>query len=301
MKILITGGTGLVGRKLQQELLGREHSLVLLTRNPEKYKSTDNVEYKKWNSINDSFPAEALQGVESIINLMGENLADKRWSPQQKEKLKNSRIIGTRKMVEAINNLNHPLKSFVSASAIGIYPVNQEETLDESTSHGEGFLANLCQEWEASTSNLKTAERKVTIRIGVVLAKNGGALGKLIPLFKTGLGGPIGKGQQYMSWIHIADLVSLITHAVEDQSFNGVYNGTTSQPVTNLEFTKSLAKAVHRPALFPAPPFMLKLAMGEMSSIILDSQKVISSRLAENKFQFKFPNIDGALQNIMER
>lgn len=299
MKVLITGGTGLVGQKLQRELLNKGHQLVLMTRNPDKYKLIKNIEYKKWNSISDPFPTEALEGVDSIVNLMGENLADKRWSPQQKEKLKSSRIIGTQKIVDAVNKANHVLKSFISASAIGIYPVNKSETLDENTKNGEGFLANLCQDWEASTSNLKNAERKITIRIGVVLAKSGGALGKLIPLFKTGLGGPIGKGQQYMSWIHVSDLVSLLSSAIEDQSYNGVYNGTTPKPVTNLEFTKALARALHRPALFPVPPFMLKLAMGEMSSIILDSQKVISTRLSENHFQFMFPNLEEALQNII--
>jgi len=300
MKILITGGTGLVGKSLKKELLKNGHQLVLMTRNPQQYPQENNVTYQKWDSINDAFPLDALEGVESIINLMGENLADKRWSDKQKEKLKSSRIIGTNKIVEALNSSGHKLKCFVSASAIGIYPVNNDITIDESTKNGEGFLANLCKDWELSASKLKTASRQVTIRIGVVLARSGGALGKLIPLFKTGLGGPIGNGQQFMSWIHVSDLVSLISKAIDDESFNGVYNGTTPKPVTNLEFTKALAKAVHRPAFLPAPPFMLKLAMGEMSSIILDSQKVVSKRLEDNHFKFNFPDIDSALQDIMD-
>ncbi|PIP94159.1 MAG: TIGR01777 family protein [Bdellovibrio sp. CG12_big_fil_rev_8_21_14_0_65_39_13] len=299
MKILITGGTGLVGKSLKKELLKSGHELILMTRNPQQFSQEEKVTYYKWDSINDTFPRDALDGVESIINLMGENLADKRWSDKQKEKLKNSRIIGTNKIVQALNNSDHKLKCFVSASAIGIYPVNNEVTIDEFTKNGEGFLANLCHDWEASASQLKTSTRKITIRIGVVLARSGGALGKLIPLFKMGLGGPIGNGQQYMSWIHVSDLVSLISKAIDDESFNGVYNGTTPKPVTNLEFTKALAKAVQRPAFLPAPPFMLKLAMGEMSSIILDSQKVISKRLEENHFKFNFPDIDSALKDII--
>lgn len=301
MKILITGGTGLVGKRLQKELVDRGHTLLLATRNPSKYHETNSIKFFGWNSSKEDFPEAQLDGVDVIINLMGESIADKRWSEEQKAKLRSSRVEGTQKIAKALTNKNHHLKSFISASAIGIYPINLEMTLDESSPKGEGFLSDLCQKWEEAASSITYSRRNVVFRIGVVLDAKGGALGKMLPIFKLGLGGPVGFGKQMMSWIHVDDLVNIISNAVEDENYQGVYNATAPSPVSNKVFTKALAQALSRPAIFIAPPMMLKLAMGEMSTIVLDSQNVIPKRLKEMNYKFKHTDIFEALKSVVNQ
>lgn len=299
MKILITGGTGLVGKKLQKVLSAKGHSLNLATRQPEKFNSSTTIKYFKWNSVTDPFPIEELKDIDVVINLMGESIADKRWSESQKKKLRDSRIEGTKKLISAINNSSNPVQTIISASAIGFYAANKNENLSEESKKGDGFLSDLCHEWESEVYKINDKIRKVIFRIGVVLDKNGGALGKLLPLFKLGLGGPVGSGQQIMSWIHIDDLCNAIAEAVSNSEYEGVFNATAPAPVSNKEFTKALAKALSRPAFFVAPPIGLKIAMGEMSSIVLDSHKVLPKKLIANQFSFKFKDIDSALVDIV--
>lgn len=305
-KILITGATGFVGSRLVSALEASSKQCVILSRNTENAKSKlskaidiDKHEFIEWDgktSLIDKWPED----VEAAINLVGENISNKRWSEKQKEKIEKSRTQATDALVEAINHRGNECKTLISASAIGIYPANKENTLDENSGPGEGFLSEVCQKWEASAKKVKPETRLVIGRIGVVLGQEGGALAKLLPIFKLGLGGPVGKGQQVMSWIHVDDLVSAIIFSLENDQIKGEYNWVAPKPVSNKVFSKALAKSLGRPAIFPAPAFGLKLAMGEMSSIVLDSQNISSQKLQKSGHDFKFPDIDSAMKNIAQ-
>ncbi len=305
MKILITGASGFVGSALTCKLLSLGHEVNILTRNKDHLPSlfqTDKVKAFTWSNNLVKPPVEAIEGIDGVINLMGENIAAKRWSAEQKEKLRSSRVDATNNLVDLIEeNATKPLKFFISSSAVGIYPVNRDETLDEDTKTGRNFLAQLCLDWEKSASRITKTDRLVIIRTGVVLEKHGGALKKMLPPFALGLGGPIGDGNHFMSWIHLDDLVSLFVEAATNPNYKGVYNGVAPTPVDNFDFTKSLGSALKRPTLFPVPDQMLKLVFGEMSSVILDSQKIISKRLKEAQFQFQYPDIDSALLAIFRK
>ena len=234
MNILITGGTGFVGRKLVEALCQNtgQHRISVLTRWPENQPAKEGVSFYYWNALaKEPIPIEALAGVEAVVNLMGENLAAKRWSAKQKQKLENSRIEGTRTLLKSLEeNLANSLKVFISAGAIGYYPVNRQEILTESSPAGTTWISQLCFDWEAAGENLTRCARKVTLRIGVVLGCEGGALAKMLLPFRLGLGGPIGGGQQTMSWIHQDDLIYLITSALQDSRYRGVYNAVSPLP-----------------------------------------------------------------------
>ncbi len=305
MKILITGATGFVGKALTNELLAQGHEINILSRDQQKAKlifQHEKVKTFEWKNVLELPPANAFDGISGVINLMGENIAAKRWSEQQKQKLIQSRVDATKNLVMQIeNSLNKPLEFFISSSAIGIYPTNINKDLTEESPSGHNFLANLCKNWEDASLNLKKTKRRVIIRTGVVLEKSDGALKKMLPPFIMGAGGPIGNGDQVMSWIHLKDLVNIFLEAIANVQCEGIYNAVSPHPVTNFDFTKSLGRAIHRPTLFPVPTLALKLAFGEMSSVILDSQKVLPKRLNEAGFQFMFQDIDSALANIFSR
>ena len=295
MNILITGGTGFVGRRLVDSLK-KNHRLTILTRNPSKKQKDKNVSFCPWDALSgDPVPPEALDGIEAVVNLMGENLAAKRWSPRQKQKLEASRIAGTHNLIKSIN---HRIKVFVSAGAIGIYPADKEEIITEETPPGNGFLAELCKNWEKEVQKLELCDRTVQLRIGVVLEKTGGALEKMLPPFRLGLGGPLGNGRQIMSWIHLDDLIRLIASALKNPSYAGIYNAVAPHPVSNGEFTKALGRTLRRPTILPVPAPILKILMGEMSSLLLDSQKIVPRRLLEQGHSFLHPQIEDALKHV---
>jgi hypothetical protein len=302
LKILITGATGFVGTALVKKLLSEGHELAILTRNSANVSplfKNPKISIFEWKETNSLPPQESIKGINGVINLMGENIAAKRWSPEQKKVLFESRVNATKNLISVLDqNLNLPLDFFISSSAVGIYPVNLSETLTEESKIGRNYLAGLCQEWEDAASTMKKVKRLVIIRTGVVLEKHGGALSKMLPPFKFGLGGPIGDGNQFMSWIHLNDLVNIYLKAATDNTFVGIYNGVAPLPTNNFDFTKALGHALNRPTIFPVPALALKLAMGEMSSIILDSQKIISSRLANQNFVFEFESISTAMNSI---
>jgi uncharacterized protein (TIGR01777 family) len=305
MKILITGATGFVGSELAKKLLSEGHVLHILTRSreklPEVFKDS-RVSTFEWPDTSTLPPAESISGINGVINLMGENIAAKRWSDEQKKRLHSSRVQSTINLTTLINqNLAGSLEFFISASAVGIYPVNLKETLTEESHPGTNFLATLCKDWEAAAHTITKTKRVVIIRTAVVLEKTGGALAKMLPPFQIGLGGPIGDGNHFMSWIHLNDLVNLYALAAADSSFVGVYNATAPHPVDNFHFTKALGHALHRPTLVPVPAIALKIAFGEMSSVILDSQKIVSKRLPETKFNFQFETIESAMNKIFEK
>lgn len=299
---MITGGTGFVGKRLIRKLENKGHQFVILTRSVNKAQvSFSNKDHTliSWDGSS-SIPKEAFNGVQAAINLVGENISNKRWSEKQKEKIKNSRTKATQALVDGLNQHAPECKVLVSASAVGIYPINREQSLDEESPNGKGFLPEVCKAWEDETKSIRDDIRVVITRIGVVLGKEGGAVSKLYPIFKLGGGGPVGSGKQMMSWIHVDDLVSLIEKSLENQEFKGVYNAVSPKVVSNKEFSKSLAKALSRPCLFPVPPFMLKLLMGEMSTIVLDSQNISSQKLVNQGFEFQYKNIDDAMKEIAE-
>ena len=300
--ILVTGGTGFVGTRLVQKLADEGHNLRVLSRNPDKLnnKWQGPVQVFKWDAPHGQIPTEALEQVDSVINLMGENIGDKRWSENQKVKLRESRVDGTRNLINAIKQQGLKLKSFISTSAVGIYPVNKDEVLTESSDASDSFLASLCIDWEKELEALdkSDAEQQSILRVGVVLGPEGGAAAKLIPIFKLGAGGPVGSGSQMMSWIHVDDLVQLYKFVLEQSEIQGPINAVAPNPVSNKEFSKALAKALKRPCLFPVPPIALKLVMGEMSTIVLDGQEVKSEVLPNTSFEFKYPTIDKACNQM---
>ncbi|MEA9356360.1 TIGR01777 family oxidoreductase [Bacteriovorax sp. PP10] len=304
MKILITGATGFVGSALAKKLLDSGHELNILTRSrenlPDVFKNS-RVTAFEWKDTSVAPPIESISGINGVINLMGENISAKRWSNEQKIKLHTSRVESTKNLTNLLNhNLTAPLDFFISASAVGIYPVGLTDCLNEDSKTGKNFLAELCKDWEAAAYTLTKVKRIVIIRTAVVLEKNGGALTKMLPPFKLGLGGPIGNGNQYMSWIHLDDLVNIYTKAATDPKMSGVYNAAAPHPTDNFHFTKALGKVLHKPTLIPVPAAALKIAFGEMSSVILDSQKVISKRLPEEGITLQYETIESAMNKIFE-
>jgi uncharacterized protein (TIGR01777 family) len=299
MRVLVTGASGFVGQRVVKELQKNGHEVVVLTRNIAKSALNlgSRCKFVHWLDTTTVPAAAAFEGVEGIINLMGEGIADKRWDEVQKQKIHDSRIIGTQKLIEAIAAMPKKPKVLVSASAVGIYGNRDAEEITESSSTGSDFLANLCIEWEAKANKAKTLGVRVAIiRTGVVLGRGGGALKKMLPIFKLGAGGPIGTGKQYMSWIHVDDLASIYVEAINNASLEGAVNGTAPYPATNAEFTKALGKALRRPAVLKVPAFALKTAIGEMSSVLLDGQKVLPTKIKENKFRFHYPTLEMALK-----
>ena len=303
MKVLVTGATGFVGRKLINSLVSNDHSVVILSRDKDsalkKFDGLQNIQAFSWNPINGLPPQEAFDGVEAVVNLMGENISARRWSDDQKERILASRETGTSNLVQAIDKFcDNPLSVFISASAIGYYVANLQDELDEGSPKGDSFLADVCDRWEKAANKVQKADRTVNLRIGVVLGKDGGALEKLAPIFKLGGGGPIGSGSMQMSWIHVDDLVGIIEYALSEKNMSKVVNAVSPQPVSNLIFSKALAKSLSRPCIFPVPPFMLKLVYGEMSQIMLDSQRILPRALMQSGYEFKYPEIDKALDQL---
>jgi hypothetical protein len=304
MKILVTGGTGFVGRPLVRKLVENNHEVVLLSRNPEAAKSALALPLTvfKWDPEASTPPKEAYQGIEGIVHLAGESIAAGRWTEKQKKKILDSRTLSTRNLLKGAVEAGAKPKVLVMASAIGIYGDRGNDSLSESSPQGIGFLADVCRAWEKESQypGLESV-RKVNLRIGIVLGKDGGALQKLLPLFKLGGGGPVGNGKQWMSWIHRSDLVEMILYSLTHDNVSGAVNAVAPNPSTNAEFSKALGKAVNRPAFMPAPAIALKLAMGEMSELVLASQKVEAKKILDSGFVFTYPKIQEALDEICKK
>lgn len=298
MKVVVTGATGFVGQVVVQQLLAAGDEVIVLTRNVAKAAITlgSSCRYYQWEDDDTLPPLEALEGADGIINLMGETIS-KRWDEQQKKKIYNSRINGTRKLVEAIEKLKVKPKVLVSTSAVGIYGNRGPEEINESSSLADDFLAKVCKDWENEANKAKNyGLRVVMLRLGIVLGRKGGALPKMLPIFKLGLGGPLGSGNQYMSWIHVRDVASMFVEALKNNELKGVLNGTSPYPATNSEFTKLLGKILGRPAFMPVPAFAVKLIAGEMSQLLLEGQKVLPVKFKEAKFRYRYATLEMALK-----
>lgn len=300
MKVLITGATGFVGQEIVRELLSKGHEVVILSRNIARaaFILSNQCEFFQWsNPLSELPPLGAFAGVDAVINLMGAGIADKRWDEERKNLIYDSRVLGTRHLVEGMKSLNIRPKVFVSASAVGVYGNRDEEDLTERSDLGEDFLARVCKDWEAETMKAKDLGiRTGVMRTGVVLGREGGALKRLLPVFKFGIGGPLGKGDQYMSWIHLTDLANMYIEFISKAELEGAYNGTAPYPATNRYFTKALGKTLKRPTFAKAPAFALKVVLGEMSSMLLGGQKVLPRKFKEEGFRYRYPTLEMALK-----
>jgi hypothetical protein len=304
MKIVLTGATGFVGVKLVEQLQALKHQIIVLARNAQKADSQfpkelfPNVEIISYDPLKLGDWAEAIAGSNAVINLAGEPLAGVRWTDKRKQEIRESRILTTRILVEAIAKADVKPEVLISGSAIGFYGTSLDKSFDEYSDGGQDFLANVCKDWEAAADGVTDlGVRLVKLRTGIVLGM-GGAIAKMLPIFQVGGGGKIGTGKQWFSWIHRDDLVSLILFALTNSQIVGVLNGTAPQPVTNDDFTIAFAKAIKRPAFLPVPAAALILLFGEGAIVLLDGQRVLPQKAKINKFVFNYPDIDSALEQI---
>ena len=292
MHVVITGASGLIGAALITQLRGRDVSVTAISRNPRSHTALSGVTWTSWDGL-----ADAVSGAAGVINLAGEGIVDQRWNAARKAALRDSRIDSTRRVVEAIQAADEKPGVLISASAIGYYGGTVERESTEAAPAGDDFLARLCVDWEAESQG--SGVRTVNARIGIVMATDGGALPRLLLPFKLGMGGPIGRGQAWWSWVHVDDVVGAILHALDDDGVEGAINLTAPNPVRNSQFSSALGRALRRPALMPVPPMALKLMLGEGASVLLASQRILPTRTLDLGYRFKFTDIDAALQDLV--
>ncbi|MGD6966126.1 TIGR01777 family oxidoreductase [Rossellomorea vietnamensis] len=302
MKAVISGGTGFVGSALTEELLNNGYEVFILTRNPDKHESRKNVSYIKWLSEG-SRPEEELNEVDIFINLAGESINSGRWTEERKKRILKSRIDATREMVRILENLEDKPFVFINASAIGFYEASDSKThTEQSLDTSSNFLAETVKKWESEASKAKNSGvRTAYTRFGIILGKDEGALPKMALPYKLFAGGTVGSGKQWMSWIHIQDIAKAICFVIENKAIEGPVNLTAPTPVTMKELGKTLGDVLNRPHWIPAPGFAIKAALGEMSTLILEGQKVIPQVLNENGYTFQYPQLKGALQEIYHK
>ncbi len=297
--VLVTGGTGLVGSRLKQLLLERGYQVRFLSRNPEK---VSQIESFVWDVNQQSVDEKALSGVDYIIHLAGAGVADKKWTKQRKKEILESRTLSTRLLRTALAKTDHTVKAFISASAIGYYGWDTGGVWKKEESRfGDDFLATVTKAWEAEIDEVgKLGVRIAMLRIGVVLSEKGGALKEITKPVRLGVGAPLGSGNQYMSWIHVDDLCNMFIHAMEDQNIKGIYNAVAPNPVTNKELSRLSAQILGKPFFLPnVPGFVLKLVLGEMASMVLGGSRVSSEKIQSNGFQFSFPEVKPALNDLL--
>ena len=330
MRILIAGGTGLIGRHLCKALLAKGHLLTVLSRSPETVAVKCGAAVQAMLSL-DEWRSDRT--FDAVVNLAGEPIVDVRWSAKRKQVLRDSRIALTEKLVQCIASMKQKPTILLSGSAVGYYGNGGDSELDESSHSGADFAADLCRDWEVAacaaeelglrpqhgaaeptgagvaashllpqTAGCASNVSKVRVcllRTGLVLSEDGGLLGRMLLPFKLGLGARLGDGKQWMSWVHIDDYVQMVLSLLDDEQLRGPFNMTAPQPVTNAEFTRTLARVLHRPAIFAAPALVLRLAMGERASLLLEGQRVLPTRLAAAGYQFKFPDLASALNDVL--
>jgi len=302
MRLLLLGCTGFVGKELVPTLLNENHEICIVSRKPIsklkldldfnkfKFVQIDLSKEQNWNNEN---IGNILRETDGIINLMGEPIAEKKWTSLQKKEIENSRINTTKFMMKTLKNLKINPKVIINGSAIGYYGTSLSSEFTENSIVGKDFLANLCKQWEAVAAEKPFFSRLVIFRIGIVLEADGGALGKMLPVFKIGLGGPIGDGMQWMSWIHRSDLCSLINRSLVDKKYSGIFNAVAPEPVLMKDFSQTLGKCLNRPNLLPVPGTVLKILLGDGAKVVLEGQKVISTKL--KNFNFKYPLLENAI------
>ena len=298
MRITLTGASGFIGSRLVTQLDARGHQLHLLGRAPKKGMLAA-ARFSIWDAAASEPPLEALEGADVVVHLAGEPVAQ-RWTEDVKRRIRSSRIDSTNLIVSAFAKLQQRPKALVCASAIGYFGDRGDEKLTEISPPGDGFLPEVCVQWEQAAAGARAlGMRVVSVRIGVVLHPDGGALEQMLPPFKFGVGGRIGSGEQWMSWIHLDDLVRLLMHAIETPSLDSTLNATSPNPVRNSEFTQLLGRTLRRPAIIPVPEFAVRLLFGEMANIVIGSQRVLPEAALKSGFEFEHGQLGPALTNLL--
>ncbi|MEU9401942.1 TIGR01777 family oxidoreductase [Streptomyces sp. NPDC048242] len=291
-RIAVAGASGLIGSALVRSLRGDGHEVVRLVRHEPR--GGDEV---RWDPERQTVDAAGLSGCDVVVNLAGAGVGDKRWTPEYKRLIRDSRVLGTATLAEAAAALPEPPRVFVNGSAIGYYGDTGDRITDESAPPGDGFLPSVCEEWEEAAAPVRDAGvRTVFVRTGLVVASGGGAWGRLFPLFKAGLGGRLGDGRQYWSYIALHDEVAAIRHLIDRADLSGPFNLTAPDPLTNQEITEAMGRVLHRPTPFPVPAAVLRAVLGEMAGDVLGSQRVVPRRLLESGFAFAFPGIEDTIR-----
>ena len=297
MRVAVSGSTGLVGSEVVTVLSAEGHEVVRLVR----HAPAPGEKTVRWDPEAGVIDAGGLEGCDAVVHLAGENVGAGRWTAARKAAIRDSRVKGTRLLCDALAGLARPPKTLVCASAVGYYGDRGEEVLTEESPPGAGFLPGVCREWEAaSAAAAREGIRVVALRIGMVLSPKGGALARMLPLFRAGLGGVLGSGKQYVSWVALDDLTGIVLHALSREELRGPVNAVTPRPVTNRELTEALGKVLSRPTLLPVPSFALRLAVGEMADpLLLASARVAPRRLEETGYRFRFPELRAALRHLL--
>ncbi len=294
MRITVTGASGFLGRRLAVELAGAGHEVQTLSRNPRGWGGGS-----RWDPMGGPPPGESLDGADVVIHLAGEPIAQ-RWTSSAKQRIRTSRVRGTQNLVEGLKLAARRPEALICASAVGYYGSRGDEVLTEASAAGQGFLAEVCQAWEeAADSARELGLRVAKVRFGVVLGGEGGALGKMLPAFRLGLGGPLADGRQWMSWIHGGDAARLLAWLAEHREVDGAVNAASPQPVQNAEFTRALGQALKRPAVTPVPAFALRLLFGEMAEVLTGSQRVLPERARSGGFRFQYEDVVEALRALL--
>lgn len=301
MKVLVTGATGFIGRQLLLDLGERGRDIVVLTRNAQSAGARLPVSCRihAWDSSRQPPPPEAFAGVKAVVHLTGAGVAKSRWTSARKKEIARSRILSTRNLVQAMEQLESKPEVLVSASAIGFYGQDSGTAMREDAPPGTGFLAETCREWEEEAFRAQSLGiRVVALRLAFVIGRNSVAMDRILPAFRLGLGGPLGSGKQPMSWIHVRDAAGLILHTLQTPSMKGAFNAVSPNTVSNGEFARVLGKTLRRPALLPVPAFALKIGLGEMSQLLLSSPQASAAKAAASGYRFQFPTLEGALREI---
>jgi uncharacterized protein len=304
MKILVTGATGLVGRNLLPLLKDNGHEVIALTRDTDSagVRLPIACQIIRWDPTDHTLLPNFPENIDAVIHLCGEGIADGRWTRKRKQAIYDSRVLSTRNLLNLISKSKSLPKVWISASAIGYYKSSNHSTLEETSPPGDGFLAKVCKDWETETFKADTLGiRTLALRLGVILGHDGGITAKMLPPFRMGLGGPLGKGDSWMSWIHVRDVSGLILTALENPSYRGPINAVSPHPVKNSEFTSTLAGILKRPAFFSIPAFVLKLLFGEMSQLLLISQNVSAQKAVDLGYKFIYPKLKTALKIICDQ
>lgn len=304
MQVLLSGGTGLIGSALVQSLCEHNHEVTVLTRSPERKPARplpNDVRLEKWDGTTAAGWGHLIEKTDAIVHLAGEGIADGRWTPARKRQILESRINGGKALVAAIQEATTKPKVLVQSSAVGYYGPQDDKILTEDDPPGSDFLARVCFDWEASTAAIEAmGVRRPIIRTGVVLSSQGGAFPKMVLPFRLLAGGPIGSGNQYFPWIHIRDVVEAVRFLLEKESASGPYNLTAPNPPQNKEFVKDIGRAMGRPSWMPAPSFALRVAFGEMSTVLLDGQRAIPAHLQADGFEFAFQEAVAAIRDVLQ-
>ena len=300
MHVTITGATGLIGSRIVAALRARGDTVTVLSRDPGRARSTlGDVEAHAWRSLDEPAPAAALSGRDGVVHLAGENIAQ-RWSDEARRAIQESREVGTRNLVAGLGGAEPRPRVLVSASAVGYYGPRGDERLTEDARPGDDFLARVCRAWEREAQAARELGlRVVSLRNGVVLDSGGGALAKMLPFFRLGIGGPVAGGDQYMSWIHADDVAGLYLAALDGDAWDGAFNASAPEPATNRDFSRALGRALHRPAFAPVPGRAVRLLYGDMAEIVTEGQRAVPARALERAYAFRHTDLEAALRDAL--